>query len=263
MQTPLTFAAEIAQKTGELLLEHFNLMGTRADLKPDQTVITEADLAADKLITEAISTAFPQEDILSEEGNTAVDQLDRPIWVIDPLDGTTNFSLGLQIWGVSIARLVNGVPNTASLYFPALNELYTAEHGQGAFLNSEPIQVKIPDKDQPTAFFTCCSRTVRNYTVDIPYKTRILGSAAYDLCLTARGAAVMGFQATPKIWDLAAGWLLIQEAGGIVEILDGPAPFPLKSGTDYEKLSYPTIMAADRKLASKARAGIFKNRMFS
>ena len=258
MQTPLTITAEIANKTGELLLDHFNLMGTPADLKPDRTVVTEADLAADKLITEAINTAFPQDDILSEEGNTTVDQLDRPIWVIDPLDGTTNFSLGLQIWGVSIARLVNGIPKTASLYFPALNELYTAEHGQGAFLNGDPIQVKTPEKNQPTPFFTCCSRTLRNYTVDIPYKTRILGSAAYDLCLTARGAAIMGFQATPKIWDLAAGWLLIQEAGGITEVLGGPAPFPLKPQTDYEKLSFSTIMAADRKLVTQARAGIIK-----
>ena len=262
MQTHLTFASEIAKKTGELLLEHFNLMGTRADLKSDRTVVTEADLAADKLITGAISATFPQEDILSEEGNTVIDQLDRPVWVIDPLDGTTNFSLGLQIWGVSIARLVNGIPNTASLYFPTLNELYTSQSGQGAFLNGEPIQVKIPEKGQPTTFFTCCSRTIRRYTVDIPYKTRILGSAAYDLCMTARGAAVIGFQATPKIWDLSAGWLLIQEAGGIVEILDGQVPFPLKSGTDYEKLSYPTIMAANRKLADQGHEKIRKKREY-
>ena len=166
----------------------------------------------------------------------------------------------MKIWGVSIARLSNGFPDTAALFFPALNELYTAEHGQGAFLNGEPIQVKIPEKDQPTTFFTSCSRTVRNYKVDIPYKTRILGSAAYDLCLTARGAAIMGFQATPKIWDLAAGWLLIQEAGGTVEVLDGPAPFPLKSETDYEKLSFPTIMAASRKLADQGHAKIRKKR---
>ena len=73
MQTPLKFTENIAKKTGKLLLEHFNLMGTRADLKPDRTVVTEADLAADKLLTKAIRTAFPKEDILSEEGNTTVE----------------------------------------------------------------------------------------------------------------------------------------------------------------------------------------------
>ena len=256
MTTPLQFATQLAQETGELLLGHFHIKGTPANLKPDQTVITEADKAADKLISDSIREAFPGEKILSEEGDTTSGQTDQPIWVIDPLDGTTNFSLGLHIWGVSIARVVEGMPDTAALYFPMLGELYTSQRDQGAFLNNEPVHVKPFEKGQPAAFITCCSRTFRHYQVNLRYKPRVFGSAAYDLCLVARGAAILGFQAQPKIWDLAGGWLLIHEAGGIIEAFEGPMPFPLIPQKDYEHTFYPIIMAADDNLAKKARAKI-------
>jgi myo-inositol-1(or 4)-monophosphatase len=256
MINPLQFAAQLAQETGELLLEHFHIKGTPANLKPDRTVITKADLAADKLISDSIRAAFPDEKILSEEADTSVGQIDRPIWVIDPLDGTTNFSLGLHTWGVSIARMVEGMPDTAALFFPILGELYTSQRDQGAFLNDEPIHVKPFEKGQPAAFITCCSRTFRHYQVNLRYKPRVFGSAAYDLCLVARGAAILGFQAQPKIWDLAGGWLLMQEAGGIVEPFEGPMPFPLIPHEDYDRTVYPIIMAADDDLAKKARSKI-------
>ncbi|TES89570.1 MAG: hypothetical protein E3J88_05740 [Anaerolineales bacterium] len=258
MSTPLRFAEETARKAGDLLLEHFHLMGTRANLKSDRTVVTEADLAVDKFIAEAIKAAFPEDDILSEEGTTLLEKLDRPIWIIDPLDGTTNFSLGLPIWGVSISRLVNGEPDSAALFYPLLNELYTTQRSQGAFLNGNPIQVKPYEKGQPAAFFTCCSRTFRRYHVKIPYKARILGSATYDMCTVARGAAIMGFLSNPKIWDIAGGWLVVHEAGGIVETLEAPNPFPLITGTDYNEMSYPLLMAADISLARQVREGIVK-----
>ncbi len=256
MTNPLQFATQLAQETGELLREHFHIQGIPVNLKPDRTVITEADRAADKLISDSIHKAFPDEKILSEEANTTVGQIDCPIWVIDPLDGTTNFSLGLHTWGVSIARVVEGMPDTAALFFPILRELYTSQRDQGAFLNEEPIHVKPLEKNQPAAFITCCSRTFRHYRVNLRYKPRIFGSAAYDLCLVARGAAILGFQAQPKIWDLAGGWLLIEEAGGIVEPFEGPMPFPLTPYENHDRIFYPIIMAADDDLAKEARSKI-------
>jgi fructose-1,6-bisphosphatase/inositol monophosphatase family enzyme len=89
--------------------------------------------------------------------------------------------------------------------------------------------------------------------VSVPFKTRILGSAAYDFCAVARGAAIVGFQATAKIWDLAAGYLLLQEAGGVAEAYHLPKPFPLKSTIDYGVQPYATIMAANDNLAQKMR----------
>lgn len=256
MTKSLQFATQLAQETGELLLEHFHIKGIPANLKPDKTVVTKADQAADKLISDSIRNAFPNEKILSEEGDTTAGKIDHPIWVIDPLDGTTNFSLGLHTWGVSIARVVKGMPDTAVLYFPILEELYTSQRDQGAFLNNEPIHVKPFEKGQPAAFITCCSRTFRHYQVNLRYKPRVFGSAAYDMCMVARGAAILGFQAQPKIWDLAGGWLLLHEAGGIIEPFEGPIPFPLIPHKDYEHTFYPIIMAADDSLAKKAHAKI-------
>jgi myo-inositol-1(or 4)-monophosphatase len=142
------------------------------------------------------------------------------------------------------------------VYFPLLDELYTAQLGRGAFLNGEPIQVKPPTPDQPTAFFACCGRTHRHYTVSVPYKPRILGSAAYSLCAVARGAAVLGFETTPKLWDLAAAWLVLQQAGGAVETYAGSQPFPLQNGLDYSQLPYPTLFAATPGLLSRGREWI-------
>lgn len=256
MPTPLDFATHLAQEAGELLLGYFQLEGMHADLKSDRTVVTEADLTADRYITEAIRAAFPHDQILSEEGQTTIEDPGKPTWVVDPLDGTVNFSLGLPIWGVSIARTAGGHPETAALAFPALGEVYGAQRGEGACLNQIPIRAKPLDPGQPSAVFACCSRTQRGYELSIRYKARILGSAAYDFCSVARGAAAIGFQSMPKIWDVAAGWLLLQEAGGVVEVHHGEEPFPLSDRVDYQSDYFPTLMAGDAGLMGEARQGI-------
>ena len=112
MTDPLTFAAQLAQETGQLLLQYYQSPDTRSQLKPDKTIITEADLAADQHIAKAIQTQFPDDHILSEENNTTY--TGHITWVIDPLDGTSNFALGVHYWGVSIARIVDGWPDIAA-----------------------------------------------------------------------------------------------------------------------------------------------------
>lgn len=256
MATPLSFATQLARQTGQLLLEHFNSPNTQTNLKPDGSVVTEADLAADHLIAQAIHNSFPTDFILSEELHPSNDGTAANLWVIDPLDGTTNFSLGLHYWGVLIARLADGWPECAALYFPLLDELYTVQSSQGAYLNGEPIGVKPPNPDQPAAFFACCSRTLNHYNVSVPYKARIFGSAAYSLCAVARGIAVLSFEAKPKIWDIAGAWLLVKEAGGIIQMPDGSQPFPLVPGTNYAMQSFPTVAAATQELATSALSQI-------
>jgi myo-inositol-1(or 4)-monophosphatase len=256
MNPPQQFAAQLARQAGSLLMDYFKPTGTPVNLKADRSVVTAADLAADRLIADAIREAYPGDGVLSEELQTTLGENTSAVWVIDPLDGTTNFSLGLPIWGVCIARLVEGQPDAAAVYFPALDELYTAESGAGAFRNGEPIQVKPPIPGQPTAFFSCCTRTHRKYVVDLRYKTRILGSASYTWCAVARGAAIIGFEATPKIWDIAAGWLLVSEAQGVIETFDGAQPFPPIPGFDYRAQDFPTLAAATPELAAKAREQI-------
>lgn len=256
MKTDLDFIIQLAKKTGEILMEHFNPLGTAAELKSDNTVVTQADLDADEYIAQAIHKAYPQDLILSEEANTQISSIDQAIWIVDPLDGTTNFSLGLPIWGISIARLIDGQPQTAALNFPILGELYTAQRGQGATLNGSPIQARQDTTTPPTAFFTCCTRTHKKYKVTIPFKTRILGSAAYNMVSIARGSSVIAFESTPKIWDIAAVWLITQEAGGLTNVFSGPAPFPLTPDTVYTSLSYPTMMAATPEMQELAQKNI-------
>jgi len=256
MDSSLKFAAQLATETGKHLLEFFTPNGTHANLKEDYSVVTEADISADQLIAQAIQRKYPADKLISEELQPTIGEVDAAVWVIDPLDGTTNFSLGMPIWGVSIARIVDGWPSIGVVYFPILNELFTAQRGSGAFLNGEQIHAQPPIPGRPTSFFSCCTRTHQRYDVSIRYKTRIFGSACYTFCAVARGMAVVGFEATPKIWDIAASWLIVTESGGAIESLDSSQPFPLRENHDYRLTSFPILSGATSELVSKSRKQI-------
>ena len=256
METYLTFITRLAIQTGNLLRDSFKLSGTQTHYKFDHTVVTHADLAADELISQAIHEQYPDEGLISEELQPESMQLKNAVWVVDPLDGTTNFSLGLPVWGVSIARLVAGWPETTALYFPLLDELYTAQRGAGSTFNNVPLHLEPEMVNRPATFFACCSRTHRRYHITIPYKTRILGSAAYNFCILGRGIALMSFEARAKIWDIAGAWLVIKESGGEIETRDGSTPFPLLPGVDYRKRSFPVLAAQTPGLLAQARAQI-------
>jgi len=257
MNDPLDYAIALAQRAGKLLLE---LSGQEVSMqvKGDRTAVTQADLQSHDLIVTALREAFPHDTIISEEGSRAYPESGEAAWVIDPLDGTTNFGLGLPIWGVLLCRLEQGFPALTVMYFPRLAELYTARRGGGAFLNGRPIQVEPPSAARPFSFFICCSRTIRRYQVNVPYKARILGSAAYTYCCVARGMALLGFEATPKIWDLAGGWLLVQEAGGVIEAYEGCSPFPFQAAAADLSTPYPTLAAATPELLAQGRLQIIR-----
>jgi myo-inositol-1(or 4)-monophosphatase len=258
MTTALAFAIQLAQQAGQLLLNHHNRTAS-ARLKSDRSIVTDADLAADRLIAGEIHANFPGELILSEELQPQLSgKPGGSMWVVDPLDGTTNFSLGLPYWGISIARLFNGKPAMGVLYFPQLDELYSVQAGGGAEYNGSTLVSEHPLVNQPVSFFSCCSRTYRKFDIKLRYKPRILGSAAYSLCSVARGIAVIAFEASPKIWDLAAAWLLVQEAGGIIESYDGIEPFPLREDVDYRQTSFPTLAAISTPQLAEARQKIIR-----
>lgn len=257
MSERLVFTIDLAQRAGELLLESFHQRDWQINEKADSSLVTGADLASDRLISQEIQRRFPGEPLVSEEQHSYLPLAgDGPVWVVDPLDGTTNFSLGLPIWGVAIARLEDGHPVEAVMYFPVLGELYTAQRGKGAWMNGNPLRVNDPDHALPQSFFSTCSRAFKGYQVSVPYKTRILGSATYSFCSLARGMALVTFEAEAKIWDIAAPWLLVCEAGGTIETLDESAPFPLQAGLEYATHSYPTLATASSGLLTRARRWI-------
>jgi len=257
VESALEFAIQTARQAGELLLHYFQSKELETDLKADRTVVSEADLASDRFISQAIQDQYPNDILISEELQTFLysdlDVQKSNLWVIDPLDGTTNFTLGLHLWGVLIARLEKGFPILSVLNFPFVNELYSAEQGRGAFLNDNPIHVRLPSPSHPFSFFACCSRTFRYYNVSIPYKARILGSSAYSYACVARGISVIGFEARPRIWDIAASWLLVTEAGGFIETYDESHPFPVQPGLQYAEKEFPTLAAASSELLARAR----------
>jgi myo-inositol-1(or 4)-monophosphatase len=254
MSDVLAFSEDLAARTGALLKRYFERPRVATRYKPDHTLITEADLAANDFILSEIRAAFPDDHILSEEADTCFPEDSRPTWIIDPLDGTTNFDKGLHYWGVSIARVRDGEPEAAGLCFPLLGEVYSAYSGRGARLNGEPLQVP-PAESHMVSFFLCDSRVNRRYTSEIRYKPRILGSAAYNFCGVASGLGVVGFESIPRIWDIAGSWLVLKEAGGALQPLDGPL-FPLEPGADYNSRGIPLIGAADTAMLQEAAAAI-------
>ena len=253
----LELAKTAAITVGKELLDHFHHGNRKAKLKSDKTLVTEADLKADHLLQEMIKKAFPTDGILSEESSTIFPDNEH-VWIIDPLDGTVNFNLGLHYWGVSISHLRSGQPKDAALYFPVIDELYTATAGAGAELNGKPLLTSNPPVNSPHAIFIHCSRMHKIYQVSLPYKRRSLGSAAYSLCLIPKGTAIVAFESTPKIWDLAGSWLIVEESGGVIRAFEGQQPFPAQPGIDYIDRSFRVISTATKNLMEEALAGIVR-----
>ncbi len=248
----LDFTRGIARDAGQQLLDWQSKV--TAEKKADGSLVTEADVAVDRYLTEQIQTRYPDDAIISEE--LSHDYKDsEATWVIDPLDGTTNFTLGLHFWGVSIARITKNQPTMAVLYFPVVDEMYHACKGQGAFENNKQIHTDQREISRNTFLFKC-SRTMKYYSVDLPCKNRMYGSAAYSLCALARGNALIDIDITPRIWDIAAGWLIAEEAGGYIDTLDSSKPFDLAPTVDYPTKGYPVLAAANQQVWNAARAAI-------
>ncbi len=254
----LSFAIQLARESGEILLDYFRRPDIKTNYKPDHSIVTEADVAVDRHISQAIHAEFPDDALLSEElqPDFSPSGSNTSFWIVDPLDGTTNFSLGLHHWGISLVRVEDGFPTLAVQFFPFLDEIYTVQKGSGVFLNETRIQVSPPNPADRTTFFSCCSRTIKNYQVSIPYKIRIFGSATYSFCSLARGNALISFEAKAKIWDFAGAWLMIPEAGGCIEIFDYREPFPLSPGREFAGQNYVILGASTPELMNKARQKI-------
>ncbi|NPA93253.1 MAG: inositol monophosphatase [Chloroflexi bacterium] len=257
MPTPslALFAQGLALQVGRRLARRFEVARNNPRRKADRSLVTDADLEADEAFTRALEAAFPGVPVLSEERTTILPET-TTAWVLDPLDGTTNFALGLPLWGVLLAFVEDGQPTVGVAYFPVMDELFVAVRGQGATRNGAAIHTRGVDTAHETAFALVCSRSLRRYRLAWPWKMRILGSAGYEWTTVARGVAVASLQATPKVWDLAAPALVLTEAGGHWDVLQGENPFPLKAGVDYKNRDFPALAAASPELWQTLREGI-------
>lgn len=219
---------ELAIEVGALQKKYFRSESLKIGTKSTAVdMVTEADLACDYLIVERLKTLFPNDDILSEEqgAHTVEDKKTaKAMWIIDPLDGTTNFSIGHPIYAVSIARWINDVPEFGVVYVPMLDEIFYTQAGRGAYMNHQRIFCSVREKlaecvigtGFPYDRATAQNNNAKNIAKMVPKVKGIrrLGAAAYDLCLVAAGIYDGFWELRLAKWDMAAGWLMIKEAGG-------------------------------------------------
>ncbi|MDO4769013.1 MAG: inositol monophosphatase family protein [Brachymonas sp.] len=233
----LNVAIKAARAAGTLINRaSLDVEAVRISQKQSNDFVTQVDHAAEQTIIETLLTAYPQHGILAEEsgrerGNPGSDFL----WIIDPLDGTTNFIHGFPVYCVSIALQVRGKIEQAVIYDPTRNDLFTATRGRGAFLNERRIRVakriRMADclittgfpfrPDQDRAQFMQMFMEMMRSTAGV----RRPGSAALDLAYVAAGFSDGFFETGLQPWDVAAGSLLVQEAGGLVGNFTGEADF--------------------------------------
>ncbi|MBI4197528.1 MAG: inositol monophosphatase [Chloroflexi bacterium] len=217
-------AADLAARAGNLLLSYFpRPLEVAYKSKDHANPVTEADRASEKLLVEGIGERFPSHAILSEEAPDTPTATGEFLWVLDPLDGTTNFLNRFPFWGVSIAVLHQGVPVAAALFIPALatqgSQVLRARAGAGAYLGDAPV--RLPAEAAPSdrrlsampAYFWGQFRVRRELRRQIG-ELRTTGSIACELALVSTGALQFAAFTSPKIWDVAAGVLILQEAGG-------------------------------------------------
>jgi len=242
----LSFAEALTLRVGNQLLKDFGQ--ATATEKSDGTLVTQSDQWADAELRHSIQAAFPEHGVLSEEVEHIFPDTDW-CWIIDPIDGTTNFARGLPLWGISLGLLYQGTPVFGYVHFPPLRQSF---HGYwqgdsdlnmpaGAFLNCHPIHSSM-EQPSPNHFFNLCARSISVLQNPIPCKIRMLGVATYNLLTVAAGWSLGGVEATPKIWDIAAVWAIAQAAGAAWTPLEPDPLFPLNPGQDYSQRAYPTLV---------------------
>ena len=228
-------AVNLALSAGALLKKGFNTSHTIWNKEGVQNLVTECDLASEKLILSALKKKYPSHSFLAEESGGSQES-EEVLWIIDPLDGTVNFARHIPAFCVSIAAYKKGAPLLGVVYQPMTDELFIAEKGKGATLNGKKISVSKASSLEETLIATgfpynvqedplkCISLLSSFLKKGCPI--RRIGSAALDMAYTAAGRFDAYYETGIKPWDVAAGALLIEESGGKVTDWQG-APYSL------------------------------------
>ena len=234
----LTTAIEAVVRSGDLQMAQFG-GDFQVDKKGTIDLVTEVDVAVERMFRALVAERFPDHQVLAEEMGGAASAPAGPCWVFDPIDGTTNFAHGLPIFCSSLALEIDGVAEVAAIYDPTRKELFTAERGGGAYLNGKPLRVssatRLVDSMLVTGFpYDIHSRVDEIVGLFAAFvgqvrAVRRLGSAAIDLCYVAAGRLDGFWESDLKAWDIAAGALILAEAGGRITNMTG-GPFTSRGG---------------------------------
>lgn len=230
MNTDLEIAVYIAKKAGNVLLKYLGEVRS-IDYKSAFNIVTNADKESEELIVKLLHDYFPADSIMAEEGNNIDSLGSKRLWLIDPIDGTTNYAHAYPFFAVSIGLKVNDTMSVGVVYNPCTNELFTASAGCGAYLNGQKIKVstiqKIGESLLATGFSPDSKNTKQNnkpqfsHITDISHGVRRDGAASLDLAYVACGRLDAFWEYNLKPWDLAAGSILVTEAGGKVTDISG------------------------------------------
>lgn len=243
----------IVVKTGKYQLDKFH--NKEFSIKTKSTVVdlvTEVDLESERMVIDYLKHKYPDISYLSEERGTDNAEAEYK-WVIDPLDGTTNFAQGIPIFSISVALMKNDTSVLGVVYDPVTGELFHAIRGEGAYQNDKRICVsKRSELDQSvlaTGFSYSRAADMHNnldvfaYFAPLVRGLRRLGSASYDMCNVARGSLDGYWEMNLRIWDVAAGDVIIKEAGGSIVYFEHKDGISLVCGNDiicgilYKKIS--------------------------
>ena len=212
-----------------------------ASNKSDGSLVTSCDLWSDKTIVNGIASIAPNEGVLSEEGGKTIPNT-KAYWVVDPLDGTTNFAAGIPYWSISVARFVDGKPQSSFLIIPTLKKKFFSIKGKGVWLNNQKIYPK--QNIHESECISLCSRSIKILQKKpnsvFPGKIRLLGVSSLNLTSVAMGQTFGAIESTPKIWDIAAAWLLLEELNCSIEWLETD-PLNLDSGRNLSDVNFPLI----------------------
>jgi len=216
----LNIMIKASEKASKALIRDFGeLEKLQVSAKGPSDFVTNADLKAEKIIVEELAKAKRDYSIISEESENEISNDKNNTWIIDPIDGTTNFLHGVPHFAISIALKSNNEIVSGLIYDPIKDEMFYAEKNNGAYLNNQRIRVSNKKKID-----NCLFATGGNNIEQIKFKKnatlRRTGSAALDMAYVAAGKFDGYFQKNLKIWDIASGIILIKEAGGIINDID-------------------------------------------
>lgn len=221
---------EIVREAGSVAMGYFNNLDKVGVIKKSpRDLVTDADVAVEQFLKETLAKAYPEYGFWGEESGQTDNQTNR--WIVDPIDGTHSFAKGQYFWSISVALEIGGELEAGSVYAPALDDLYIAIKGQGATKNNKAIAVST-EKSLADSMVATGFACLRSYLVENNLKRfcriaeattgqRRFGSAAMDLCLVADGQVDAFWEQELNLYDIAAGALIVKEAGGTVTDFKG------------------------------------------
>jgi myo-inositol-1(or 4)-monophosphatase len=234
----LATAVEAVLAAGDLQMASFG-RDFRIDKKGEIDLVTEVDLAVERMFRAMVAERFPDHAVLAEELGGPSAPPARHCWIFDPLDGTTNYAHGFPVFASSLALEIDGVVSVGAVYDPTRRELFTATRGGGAYLNGAPMRVSSVAALIDAMLVTGFPYSLRQapgplVSLFSAFLTRAqavrrIGSAALDLCYVAAGRMDGFWEQRLRPWDVAAGALILTEAGGRITALDG-SPFDVRQG---------------------------------